>query len=302
MSGELEKARQQVARGQYKQAVRNLWAAEARARTDPDEARGLVEIAAAITRAPSSERIKRDCALLIEHAQHSLTRAAHSQSSDGTAAVAQPNAESTTLVTRANPAGIAAAFAGASALLISPFLPYADNTTSFARIAQNTMIQHGGWPLIVLGVIAAAAAFRGSTGNSLRGTCLVIGVLAGAFVYYIATDTNLRTLYPILNGVADSTQPGTVAAVGIGVYVAAVGAGLLLLASFFAPGEISVANLVVPPTLTVPTEATEPPVPRETQTTAEPTKKCPDCAETILLDARVCKHCGYRFEPAVPPT
>jgi LSD1 subclass zinc finger protein len=25
------------------------------------------------------------------------------------------------------------------------------------------------------------------------------------------------------------------------------------------------------------------------------TKKCPDCAETILADAKVCKHCGFRF-------
>jgi ribosomal protein L32 len=28
------------------------------------------------------------------------------------------------------------------------------------------------------------------------------------------------------------------------------------------------------------------------------TKKCPDCAETVLAEARVCKHCGYRFAPA----
>lgn len=27
------------------------------------------------------------------------------------------------------------------------------------------------------------------------------------------------------------------------------------------------------------------------------TKTCPDCAETILAAARVCKHCGYRFAP-----
>lgn len=27
------------------------------------------------------------------------------------------------------------------------------------------------------------------------------------------------------------------------------------------------------------------------------TKTCPDCAETVLAAARVCKHCGYRFEP-----
>jgi rRNA maturation endonuclease Nob1 len=42
------------------------------------------------------------------------------------------------------------------------------------------------------------------------------------------------------------------------------------------------------------------------------TKKCPDCAETILADAKVCKHCGYRFtattsaaaapKPAAPKT
>ena len=25
-------------------------------------------------------------------------------------------------------------------------------------------------------------------------------------------------------------------------------------------------------------------------------KKCPDCAEQIRADARVCKHCGYRFD------
>jgi Uncharacterised protein family UPF0547 len=26
------------------------------------------------------------------------------------------------------------------------------------------------------------------------------------------------------------------------------------------------------------------------------TKTCPDCAETVLAAARVCKHCGYRFD------
>jgi hypothetical protein len=27
------------------------------------------------------------------------------------------------------------------------------------------------------------------------------------------------------------------------------------------------------------------------------TKVCPDCAETVLHSARVCKHCRYRFDP-----
>lgn len=29
---------------------------------------------------------------------------------------------------------------------------------------------------------------------------------------------------------------------------------------------------------------------------AESMKKCPECAESVLKDAKVCKHCGNRFE------
>ena len=33
---------------------------------------------------------------------------------------------------------------------------------------------------------------------------------------------------------------------------------------------------------------------------APTTKICPDCAETVLASARVCKHCRYRFAPPLP--
>lgn len=28
-------------------------------------------------------------------------------------------------------------------------------------------------------------------------------------------------------------------------------------------------------------------------------RRCPDCAETVAIEAKVCKHCGYRFEEAI---
>lgn len=31
-------------------------------------------------------------------------------------------------------------------------------------------------------------------------------------------------------------------------------------------------------------------------------KTCPECAETVLADAKVCKHCGYRFAGPTPCT
>jgi hypothetical protein len=197
--------------------------------------------------------------------------------------------------TRANPAAVAAGLAGGVVLVISVFLALAGNTTTFYRIADNTLIQHGGWPLVVLGVAAVLAAIRSTaTGKPRRRTFLVLGLLAIALVVYVGTDKSLRTVYPILNGAPDASQPGTVASVGIGVYVAAVGAGLVLLASLFGPIPIAAANAVTPPSLAESRSYPPPPV--------EPTKKCPDCAETILRDAHVCKHCGYRFGPASPPT
>jgi len=45
-------------------------------------------------------------------------------------------------------------------------------------------------------------------------------------------------------------------------------------------------------------DASGPPVSAKAATKA--TKKCPDCAETVLADARVCKHCGCRFAGSQP--
>jgi hypothetical protein len=131
--------------------------------------------------------------------------------------------------TQPNPLTVAAGLAGGVVLAVSVFLPLADNTSSFARIVQNTLIQHGGWPVLILGLCAAAAGLRATTGKNMRGTLLILGLLAGGYVAYMASNKGLRTLYPIVNGNPDTSQPGVVAGVGIGIYVAAVGAGIVLL-------------------------------------------------------------------------
>lgn len=37
--------------------------------------------------------------------------------------------------------------------------------------------------------------------------------------------------------------------------------------------------------------------PQAAAAAAEPTRKCPECAETVLAAARKCKHCGAELQP-----
>jgi hypothetical protein len=292
MSVELERARQHAAARDYRGAVKNLWIVESFARTDPQEARGLLEVAKEI-QAAARGRNRREADLLVEYATRYLATAGANGTS-GTPAQA-PTAASTE--TRPNPVAIAAGLVGGVVLALSVFLPYVDNTTSFARVVQNTLIQHSGWPLLVLGIASAFVAISGTAGKPVRGGFVVLGVLAVAYVVYLFTDKSGRTLYPIVNGVPDTSLQATVASAGIGLYAAAVGAGLVLLAGLVSPGKITASSVITPPALASAGSGTDSLI-----VPNEPTKKCPDCAETILHDARVCKHCGYRFEPAPAET
>lgn len=38
--------------------------------------------------------------------------------------------------------------------------------------------------------------------------------------------------------------------------------------------------------------------PRVRVAAAPTTKRCPDCAETVLAEAKVCRHCGFRWDGA----
>ena len=178
-----------------------------------------------------------------------------------------------------NPLGLGLVIVGAVTMAISVLLPLDEPTGAFRMVEENTLIQHGGWMLIALALGIAASGYRVKPGQAV----VLCGIAAGLIVFD-ANDKGIRTLYPIgPDGNPITTQPGMVANLGIAIYVAGAGVAVALIGSV-----ILGAKQRVPDASGTPGLATA------------ATKKCPDCAETVLANARVCKHCGYRFAPSAP--
>jgi ribosomal protein L32 len=173
-----------------------------------------------------------------------------------------------------NPLGVGLAALGGAIIALASFLPLDEPSGPFSRVQTNTLIQNGGWWLTAAGAtIIAAAVSSYIAKRRTRGVFLLIG-LAAVLVVYFATDKSIRTLYPIgTNGELNESANGTLVPLGIAVYVA--GAGVLL---------AFVGAWMMRPTL------------QHVTASDAATKQCPDCAETVLAGARVCKHCGYRFD------
>jgi hypothetical protein len=178
-----------------------------------------------------------------------------------------------------SPVAAGTAAVGGVLLALASFLPLDQPSGAFARVQSNTLIQHGYWWVLIGAAAIVLAALRAfTTGKRSETTSvLVLGVIAAVLVIYAAQDTSLRTLYPIgASGEPEVSAPGTVVPLGIAIYVA--GAGVLL--ALIGGWTMRQTAAAVP--------AVEP----------EATTRCPECAETILAAARVCKHCGHRLEPA----
>jgi hypothetical protein len=133
-----------------------------------------------------------------------------------------------------NPLARGLIIVGSLALAIATFLPF-DEPVGFHRIQHNTLIQDGfGWILIALAVITAVTGYRVGQGQSDKwwGPIIPCG-LAGLLVIWLATDTDLRTLYPVgPDGTIDPSQPGVVTALGIAVYVAGAGVAAALVGAW----------------------------------------------------------------------
>ncbi len=172
-----------------------------------------------------------------------------------------------------NPAGVVLACVGALAMAIAAFLPL-DESGQFRGVQENALIHHGGWAFLALGAGIAVDAYRQYSTGRPKWTVVVLGVIALVVAILIGEDKGNRTLY---GGLGD--QVHEVVPLGLAVYVAAAGACAAILGGRIMRQSPS----------------------GETQVPAQTLKQCPDCAETIQAAAKVCKHCGMRFDDAPSP-
>lgn len=178
-----------------------------------------------------------------------------------------------------SPVAAGTAAVGGALLALASFLSLDQPSGAFARVQSNTLIQHGYWWVLIGGAAIVLAALRAYTTGKRNETTsvLVLGLIAAVLVIYVAQDASLRTLYPIgTSGEPETSAAGTVVPLGIAIYVASAGVLLALLGGW----TMRTTAASVP--------AVEP----------EATTRCPECAETVLAAARVCRYCGHRLKSA----
>jgi len=175
-----------------------------------------------------------------------------------------------------SPVALAVAFVGALLMVIGVFLPRVESK-QFFTVADNTLIQSGdGWIFIGLAVGVAGACYAALRRQRRTYSVLILGLIAVGVAIYEGTGDRLE-LHSLSPGARSTFGLSTTekASPGTGIYMAGAGGALAAFGGLTLVGSSLGVGGELP---------------------ARRTKKCPDCAETILADARVCKHCGYRFE------
>jgi len=170
------------------------------------------------------------------------------------------------------PIGIGLGGVGVVALLVAQFLPMAQSA-SIVIVGRNMLISsNGGFVLILFALGTGWAIYRSYQRPASRTWApIVLGAWSLGIAIYEGTDSSNLTVCP-------ASGLGCVkAGAGLGIYVSALGALLVLAGGLFMVGRSHSGKTAV-------------------DRNGEATKPCPDCAEDVRVDARVCKHCGFRFQ------
>jgi hypothetical protein len=183
-----------------------------------------------------------------------------------------------------SPVGIGLALVGALAMVIGVFLPRVESSAfTLGGIQENTLIQSGdGWIFIGLAAGIAGAVYRSWQAGRRSWAVLVMAAIAIGLAIYEGTDEDSLTLYRLDQSGDPNFLGGSVKATpAVGIYVVGAGGALALFGGWQMRRDA------------VPRQS------RESEAAAPgSTKQCPECAESVMAAARVCKHCGYRFAPA----
>lgn len=182
-----------------------------------------------------------------------------------------------------SPIGMGLALVGALGMIIAVFLPRVESTAFLAGVAENSLIQSGnGFWFIVLAAAIAGAVYKAYRQGTRTVAVVVLGLVTIAIAAYEGTNEESLTLYPVNpQGDISSFGEGEKASPGVGIYLAGVG-GLLA-----ALGGLQMRSGSAR---------------REGVEGPERTKTCPECAETVLAAANVCRYCGHRFAQPVRPS
>ena len=79
---------------------------------------------------------------------------------------------------RGNPIALALICVGALMMVISAFLPAYQTGTAFSSIQDNSLIQQGGWPLVVAAVAIGASGFVAGHGKVSWSLPLGLSIIA----------------------------------------------------------------------------------------------------------------------------
>jgi hypothetical protein len=152
------------------------------------------------------------------------------------------------------------ALVGALLVAAGSFLPWVSINSLFGTISKNG-IEGDGQITLALGVMMGIGLLERwkKAGRALVvGIIAIVVILVGVYEYTSVTER-----------MAEVDSDFVSASVGVGLYMVIAG-GALGFGAFRDSGSLK-----------------EP----------EPTKVCPQCAETVKAAAQVCRFCGYEFQP-----